>query len=298
MNLMTDLQHKTLNAHLVLRNHWFAESPNSVTHLIGLTQWESYIIICWKLRNEQLPFTNVSSRGPRGNALLDDRWGFNPLRAMCRTCKMKLKLKRISGCINDRINVLAGVWGRKVIKKIHDMPIFPSLCSWAITALLPRARSLVAAYVASRLYTSTPNEITSARLIIILHRTSMSFLALAIKPLVYISVPVILLRTVASASSVGRYYAQLTIYLGTLAVVSTWGVFVAVGMSLIGRRHDVNYVVARSFYAIASRVLDVRVEVEGEEHLQTRSMVMVGNHQSVLDILWLGRYVPFTQELW
>lgn len=125
----------------------------------------------------------------------------------------------------------------------------------------------------------------------------MSFLAFAIKPLVYISVPVILLRTVASASSVGRYYAQLTIYLGTLAVVSTWGVFVAVGMTLIGRRHDVNYVVARSFYAIASRVLDVRVEVEGEEHLQTRSMVMVGNHQSVLDILWLGRSVPFTQEL-
>jgi lysophosphatidate acyltransferase len=123
----------------------------------------------------------------------------------------------------------------------------------------------------------------------------MSFLALAIKPLVYISVPVILLRTVASASSVGRYYAQLTIYLGTLAVVSTWGVFVAVGMTLIGRRHDVNYVVARSFYAIASRLLDIRVEVEGEEYLQTRPMVMVGNHQSVLDILCLARCVSFTQ---
>lgn len=119
----------------------------------------------------------------------------------------------------------------------------------------------------------------------------MSFLALFIKPLAYISVPVIILRTIASASPVGRYYAQLTIYLGTLAVVSTWGVFVAVGMTLIGRRHDVNYIVARSFYAIASRVLDIQVEVEGEEHLRTCPMVMVGNHQSMLDILYLGRYV-------
>lgn len=120
----------------------------------------------------------------------------------------------------------------------------------------------------------------------------MSFLALLIKPLAYISVPVIVLRTIASASPVGRYYAQLTIYLGTLAVVSTWGVFVAVGMTLVGRRHDVNYVVARSFYAIASRVLDIRVEVEGEEHLQTCPVVMVGNHQSMLDILYLGRMFP------
>jgi lysophosphatidate acyltransferase len=119
----------------------------------------------------------------------------------------------------------------------------------------------------------------------------MSFLSLFIKPLAYISVPVIILRTIASTSPVGRYYAQLTIYLGTLAVVSTWGVFVAVGMTLIGRRHDVNYVVARSFYAIASRVLDIQVEVEGEEHLQTCPVVMVGNHQSMLDILYLGRYV-------
>jgi len=125
----------------------------------------------------------------------------------------------------------------------------------------------------------------------------MSLLALAIKPLVYISVPVILLRTVASASSAGRYYAQLTIYLGTLAVVSTWGVFVAVGMTLIGRRHDVNFVVARSFYAIASRLLDIRVEVEGEEYLQTRPMVMVGNHQSMLDILCLARMFPMKASI-
>ncbi|KAI6130281.1 hypothetical protein EDD16DRAFT_1689656 [Pisolithus croceorrhizus] len=50
-----------------------------------------------------------------------------------------------------------------------------------------------------------------------------------------------------------------------------------------------NFVVARTFYAIASYALDITVEVEGEEHLQTRPAVMVSNHQSMLDILCLGR---------
>lgn len=75
-------------------------------------------------------------------------------------------------------------------------------------------------------------------------------------------------------------------------VVSTWGVAVAVGMTLVGRRNDVNYVVARAFYALASYALDIKVVVEGEEHLQTRPAVMVSNHQSMLDILCLGRMFP------
>ncbi|KAH7887506.1 hypothetical protein F5I97DRAFT_838515 [Phlebopus sp. FC_14] len=120
----------------------------------------------------------------------------------------------------------------------------------------------------------------------------MSFLALVVKPLAYISLPVFLFRTVASTSPVGRYYWRLSVFLGSLVVVSTWGVVIAVGMTLVGRRHDVNYVVARTFYAVASRALDLRVEVEGEEHLQTRPVVMVGNHQSMLDILYLARMFP------
>ncbi|KIJ69926.1 hypothetical protein HYDPIDRAFT_104587 [Hydnomerulius pinastri MD-312] len=120
----------------------------------------------------------------------------------------------------------------------------------------------------------------------------MSFLALIVKPLAYISLPVLLFRSIANTSPVGRYYWRLTVFLGSLAVVSTWGVVVAVGMTLVGRRHDVNYVVARTFYALASRALDVKVEVEGEEHLQTRPVVMVGNHQSMLDILYLARMFP------
>jgi lysophosphatidate acyltransferase len=120
----------------------------------------------------------------------------------------------------------------------------------------------------------------------------MSLLALIVKPLAYISLPVLVFRSIANMSPTGRYFWKLGVFLGSLVVVSTWGIVIAVGMTLVGRRHDVNYVVARTFYAVASRALDVKVEIEGEEHLQTRPTVMVSNHQSMLDILCLARMFP------
>ena len=120
----------------------------------------------------------------------------------------------------------------------------------------------------------------------------MSFLASVVKPLAYISLPVLLFRSIANISPVGRYYWRVSIFLGSLAVVSTWGIVIAVGMTLVGHRHDVNYVVARTFYNLVSRALELEVEVEGEEYLQTQPAVMVGNHQSMLDILYLARSAP------
>ncbi|EGN92026.1 hypothetical protein SERLA73DRAFT_191660 [Serpula lacrymans var. lacrymans S7.3] len=120
----------------------------------------------------------------------------------------------------------------------------------------------------------------------------MSFLFSLVKPLAYLSLPVLLLRSFAQTSPVGRYYYKLGLYLGSLVVVSTWGVVIAVGMTLIGRRQDVNFIVARCFYAVASRALDIQIDVEGKEHLQSRPAVLVGNHQSMLDILFLGRIFP------
>jgi len=111
----------------------------------------------------------------------------------------------------------------------------------------------------------------------------------AMSCLVCIVLPLLVFRSIASNTPTCRYYWRLTVFLGSLVVVSTWGVAVAVGMTLVGRRNDVNYVVARTFYALASYALDIKVVVEGEEHLQTRPAVMVSNHQSMLDILCLGR---------
>lgn len=70
-----------------------------------------------------------------------------------------------------------------------------------------------------------------------------------------------------------------------------WGIVCAVGMSIVGERFNVNFVVARSFYNLASRAVDIKVEiVEGEQYLDTRPAVLVANHQSMVDILLLGRY--------
>lgn len=109
------------------------------------------------------------------------------------------------------------------------------------------------------------------------------------RPLAYISLPVILLRTVASSSPTGRYYVRMGVYLGTLTFVAACSAFVAAGMSIVGQRYNVNYVVARTFYALAGTLLDIQIDVEGAEHLETRPAVLMSNHQSILDILFVGR---------
>ncbi|KII94613.1 hypothetical protein PLICRDRAFT_96444 [Plicaturopsis crispa FD-325 SS-3] len=120
----------------------------------------------------------------------------------------------------------------------------------------------------------------------------MSFLVSLLKPLAYISLPVFLLRFAASTSPYASYLYRLGLYTGTMALVGTFGFISSLGMSIVGQRYNVNWVVARTFYAAASTVLGLTIEVEGEEHLLTRPAVFIGNHQSMLDILILGRIFP------
>jgi len=120
----------------------------------------------------------------------------------------------------------------------------------------------------------------------------MSFVTVLLKPLAYVSVPIFILRSIAQSSPFARYYIRVILYYSTLGLVSAWGVIVAVGMSLAGRRFDINWVVARSFYLLASKIIDIRFVVEGEEHLDIKPAILVGNHQSVVDILYLGRIFP------
>lgn len=71
--------------------------------------------------------------------------------------------------------------------------------------------------------------------------------------------------------------------------VAACSVVVAAGMSVIGRRFDVNYLVARTFYALAGTVLNLDIKVEGEEYLDMQPAVLMANHQTMLDILVVGR---------
>jgi hypothetical protein len=120
---------------------------------------------------------------------------------------------------------------------------------------------------------------------------SMSIFGLVLKPLAYLGVPVFILHRLSQSSPTVRYYYRLSLYVSTLSICSAWGVVVSIALSVVGQRFNVNWVIARSFYALAGRVLSIRFVVQGEEHLDTRPAVLVGNHQSMLDILYLGRCV-------
>jgi len=120
----------------------------------------------------------------------------------------------------------------------------------------------------------------------------MSILVSFVRPLAYLSLPYFLLRSIANSSAVGRYYVRLFVYLGSLVTAGTYGFISSFGLAFAGHRFDVNYYVAKFFYAIARRSLDVNVIVEGEEHLRTRPAVLMSNHQSMLDIIVLGRLMP------
>ena len=139
-----------------------------------------------------------------------------------------------------------------------------------------------------------PSSLSIAHLpliVVVDEAAAMSLLASVIKPLVYISLPAFALKTLADTNPIARYYVRIGLYLSTLGVCSIWGVICSIGMGLAGRRLDALYVVARSFYFLASRVIGIRLVVEGEEYLETRPSILVGNHQSMVDILYLGRCV-------
>jgi len=110
------------------------------------------------------------------------------------------------------------------------------------------------------------------------------------KPLAYASVPYLILKYATDSNPTARYYFRVVVYYSALGFCSVWGMIVAAGMSLAGHRFDINWVVARSFYTLAGKLLDIKFVVEGEEHLDTKPAILVGNHQSGLDILFLGRY--------
>ncbi|KAJ7228188.1 hypothetical protein GGX14DRAFT_412214 [Mycena pura] len=122
----------------------------------------------------------------------------------------------------------------------------------------------------------------------------MAALLSVLKPVAYASLPLLALQY----SPRGRYYTRTLVYVSTMGFVATLASFIAAGMSLAGRRYDVNYAVARTFYCFAGTILGLRVEVEGEEYLRDATdgggmpAVLMVNHQSMLDILPMGRCMP------
>jgi len=121
----------------------------------------------------------------------------------------------------------------------------------------------------------------------------MAFLLVFLKPLAYVSLPIILLRSLAEVSPTTRYYLRSAAYAGTMATVASCSILIAAVYGALGKRSDAQNAVAQFFYATASRLLNVQVDiVDGAELLDTRPAMLMGNHQSMLDILILGRVFP------
>ncbi|KAK0569632.1 1-acylglycerol-3-phosphate O-acyltransferase [Tilletia horrida] len=104
----------------------------------------------------------------------------------------------------------------------------------------------------------------------------------------------VILTLLAPRSRKARFYLNVVLYTLGLGACSIWGVIVSVLMALIpGQRLNINKVVARSFYYLTGTLTGVRFQVEGEENFEkARPAVLVGNHQSSIDILYLGRIFP------
>ncbi|KAJ2383949.1 1-acylglycerol-3-phosphate O-acyltransferase [Coemansia sp. RSA 2611] len=89
------------------------------------------------------------------------------------------------------------------------------------------------------------------------------------------------------------YYRRLAHFALCAAVASTAGIVAAPVLWARGLRASGNWVVARTFYYTTRVLLGIRVELEGEDILhRARPCVLVGNHQTMLDLVMLGRVFP------
>lgn len=80
-------------------------------------------------------------------------------------------------------------------------------------------------------------------------------------------------------------------FFSALSACSALGVLVSLPLTLVGKRLDINWVVARSFEKLAGKLLGITFDVQGAENLQDTSAIYLGSHQSMLDLLYLGKYV-------
>ena len=90
------------------------------------------------------------------------------------------------------------------------------------------------------------------------------------------------------------FAARLLASYASLLLCATYGVLASIALRLFGKHRLAQWAVARSFDLVMRYTTGVRfVIVEGERCLTSkRPMVIIGNHQTELDVLFLGRIFP------
>ncbi|CDR44208.1 CYFA0S14e00848g1_1 [Cyberlindnera fabianii] len=89
-----------------------------------------------------------------------------------------------------------------------------------------------------------------------------------------------------------KYYTKTALAVTVLSGCAVYGVLCSIFLSLIGKRHLAQWSTARVFYHSFSTLLGIRIKLIHGERLKMLPAIIVGNHQSTLDIFVLGRIFP------
>lgn len=108
------------------------------------------------------------------------------------------------------------------------------------------------------------------------------------------SLPLLLLALLSPRSQAARKHLNKLLYFTSMGLCSIYGILLALTVWVIpGERLNIFYYVARAMHTLTSFLTGTRCTVEGYENIEkTGPAVLVGNHQSSLDILYLGAMFP------
>lgn len=97
----------------------------------------------------------------------------------------------------------------------------------------------------------------------------------------------------STAMPIFGFIARCLTSYACLLVCACYGVFASIVLRLFGEHRLAQWTVARAFkYTMRYSTGVEFVIVEGKEHLSERPAVIIGNHQSELDVLFLGTIFP------
>jgi len=89
------------------------------------------------------------------------------------------------------------------------------------------------------------------------------------------------------------FFARTLASLAALIICASYGFVASMGLRCVGKAGLGQWTTAKAFKLILGAVTGVKFEiVEGAEYLDTRPAVFIGNHQSELDIGFLGGFFP------
>ncbi|KAJ2686225.1 1-acylglycerol-3-phosphate O-acyltransferase [Coemansia spiralis] len=91
------------------------------------------------------------------------------------------------------------------------------------------------------------------------------------------------------------FYAQLALFVQCILLASAVGILASPLLHALHRKPMANWVCAHAMRILARYVLGITVEVDGSQHLlraKETPCVLVANHQSLLDTVWLAWVLP------